>query len=54
MDKEIRDRIEQVFIDAILKAQSEVESKFKVKTQIDFDWEAIEPNIVSDDVYLAM
>ena len=54
MEKETHDRIQNIFIDAILKAQKKVETEFNTKVRCDFSWEAVTPSIISDDVYQAM
>lgn len=67
MNKQTHDEIQQVFIDAVLKAQKQIEDKYNVKTRIDINWEAVQSedekknkelyitkNIISDDVYMAM
>jgi len=55
MEKETHDKIQKIFIDAILKAQKKVEKEFNTKVRCDFSWEAVtSPSIISDDVYQAM
>ncbi len=45
MDEATWQGIHKIFIDAVLKAQKDIEGKYKIKTRIDFEWEAVDTDL---------